>query len=175
MKLSDILSFTGKIGLFLLEYTFKVLAGVTSLIVLGAQGSFFTKLGTGFGSLLNVVSEILETPGRLVYIGNVIHDYDTLTASAFNQRYGGQAINRVMESLNEGVVYFQSVYQNLAHQPIATLLATSIAFLTFYFIGRTFRFIRQKGQGSFLVRLERKLGKRFFRKSEESGYFPPYR
>lgn len=175
MKLAEILSFTGKIGLFLLEYTFKVFAGVTSMIVLGAQGPFFTKLGTGFGSLLTVVYELFEIPEKLVYIGNVIHDYDTLTASAFNQRYGGQAINRVMESLNEGVAYFQTVYHNLAHQPIATLLATLIAFLTFYFIGRTFRFIRQKGEGSFLVRLERKLGKQFFRNSEESGYYPPHR
>ena len=171
MKLSVFFAAAGKIGLFLLEYIFKVFAGIISMIVLGAQGSFFLKLGTGFSSLLNVVYELFEIPGKLAYLGNVIHDYDTLTASAFNQRYGGDAINRVMESLNEGVAYFQSVYQNLAQQPIATLMATLIAFLIFYLIGRTFRFIRQKGEGSILVKLERKLGRLIFRSSENSIYY----
>ena len=170
MKLSVFFAAAGKIGLFLLEYIFKVFAGIISMIVLGAQGSFFLKLGTGFSSLLNVVYELFEIPGKLAYLGNVIHDYDTLTASAFNQRYGGDAINRVMESLNEGVAYFQSVYQNLAQQPIATLMATTIAFLFFYLIARTFRFIRQKGEGSILVKLERKLGRLIFRNSENSIY-----
>ena len=170
MKLSVFFAAAGKIGLFLMEYIFKVFAGIISMIVLGVQGSFFHKLGTGFGSLLNVVYELFEIPGKLAYLSNVIHDYDTLTASAFNQRYGGDAINRLIESLNEGVAYFQTVYQNLAQQPIATLMATTIAFLFFYLIARTFRFIRQKGEGSILVKLERKLGRLIFRNSENSIY-----
>jgi len=166
MKLSRAFTFVTHPVLFLLEYTFKFITGVVSLIVLGSQGSFYVKLGTGFGSLLNVLSGIMEWPGKLIYLGNVIRDYNTLTASNFNQRYGGEAMNRVMESLNESVAYFQSVYQNLINQPVATVLATLLAFIVFYFFARSFRFVRQGGEGSYLVRKERNLGKRIFHDSE---------
>lgn len=154
--------------LFLLEYIFKLSAGIAAIIVLGAQGSFIAKLGTGFGSLLSVYDQLLEWPDKISYLGNVIHDYNTLTASAFNQRYGGQALNRTMESLNEGVLYVQSVYENLAAQPVATVIATLIAFLLLYLAGRTFRFIRQRGKGSYLVRKERELGNRIFNKDSRN-------
>lgn len=159
------LPFVVKPFLFVLEYLFKLSAGIVTVIVLGSQGSFIVKLGTGFGSLIYVYEQLLEWPGKLTYLGSVIHDYNTLTASAFNQRYGGQALNRTMESLNEGVLYVQSVYQNLAEQPFATVIATFIAFAVLYFFARTFRFIRQRGEGSYLVRKERELGKQVFRKS----------
>lgn len=148
--------------LFLLEYIFKFAAGVVAVIVLGAQGSFFEKLGAGFGSLVDVIYRIIAWPDKLGYLGSVINDYNTLTAATFNQRYGGEAINRVMTSLNEGVAYFQAVYQNLVQQPISTILSTLFAFLLFYTCGRACRFIRQKGRGSYLTRKERKFGERVF-------------
>lgn len=156
----------GKLVLFLLEYLFKLSAGVIAIIVLGAGGSIAGKLGTGFGSIADVLRQIAEWPDRLVYLGTVIQDYNTLTASAFNERYGGETINRVMESLNEGVDYGQAVYQNLTQQPVATIVATLVAFLIFYVIGRTCRFFRQKGQGSFLIKKERELGRQVFDQSE---------
>lgn len=164
------MTFAAKPVLFLLEYLFKFSAGVIAIIVLGAGGSLFNKLGTGFGSIAGVLRQIAEWPDRLAYLGTVIQDYNTLTASAFNERYGGEAINRVMESLNEGVAYGQAVYQNLAHQPVATIVATLIAFLIFYVIGRTCRFFRQRGQGSFLVKKERELGRQVFDRSEYKNY-----
>lgn len=166
MKISRLSTFAGNTFLFLLEYIFKLSAGITTLIVVGAQGSFFGKLGTGFGSLIAVLYKIAEWPDRLSYVGTVIRDYNTLTASAFHQRYGGQAINSVMESLNDAVLYFQSVYQNLANQPFATIIASLLAFLSFYICARVFRFIRQKGKGSYLVRKEREIGKRIFRDTD---------
>lgn len=152
--------------LFLLEYIFKFIAGVISIIVLGGQGSFLGKLGVGFGSLFEVLNRIFTWPGKLSYISSVVNDYNTLTASEFNQRYGGQAITRVMESLNEAVTYFQSVYQNLTQQPFATVFATLLAFFAFYFCARVLRFARQKGEGSYLVRKEREIGDRVFRSPE---------
>jgi hypothetical protein len=167
MKPSRLLTLAASPFLFLLEYIFKFAAGVTSIIVLGAQGSFFGKVGTGFGSLIDVLYQIIAWFERLSYIGTVIRDYNTLTASAFNERYGGQAINRVMESLNEAVTYFQIVYQNLSNQPFATLTATLMVFLFFYFFARTSRFLRQRGKGSYLVRKEREIGDRIFRDQEK--------
>lgn len=166
MKLSQLLTLAAKPLLFLLEYIFKFSAGIITMIVLGSQGSFFGKLGAGFGSLIDVLYKIVAWPDKLSYIAGVIEDYNTLTASAFNQRYGGQAIQGVMEYLNEAVTYFQAVYHNLTHQPFATVIASLIAFLSFYFCARIFRFIRQRGRGSYLVRKEREIGDRIFRNPE---------
>lgn len=168
MDTSRVLSLLTKPLLFLLEYIFKLSAAIATIIVLGAKGSFFVKLGTGFGSLLSVYDQLLEWPDKMTYLGTVIHDYNTLTASAFNQRYGGQALNRTMESLNEGVLYIQAVYENLAEQPIATVIAALIAFLVLYLLGRIFRFVRQRGEGSYLIRKERELGNRIFNKDTTS-------
>ena len=154
--------------LFLLEYLFKLAAGVIALIVLGVGGSFFKKIATGFGSIGSVLQQIAGWPDRLTYIGTVIQDYNTLTAATFNERYGGDAINRVMEALNEGVAYGQAVYQNITRQPAATIAATLLVFLLFYITGRACRFYRQKGQGSYLTKKERELGQRVFDQPEIS-------
>jgi hypothetical protein len=153
--------------LFVLEYLLKISSGVVSVIVLGAPGSFGDKLVTGFSSLGRVVDKLLDWPERLGYFGAVINDYHTLTASRFHQRYGGQALDGLMEYLNEAVIYVQMVWQNLTHQPLATILATLMAFLTFYLGARVCRFVRQRGKGSYLVRKEREWGDRFFDSSEE--------
>ncbi|MEX0993941.1 MAG: hypothetical protein WD599_00340 [Balneolaceae bacterium] len=166
-KSSRFLRFVTSPILFLLEYFLKILAGVSSILVLGGQGSFFNKLATGYSSLIDVLYRIAAWPEKFSYITTVIRDYNSLTASAFNQRYGSQAINQVMDYLNETVFYFQTVYQNLAEQPISTVLATIIAFLSFYILARTMRFIRQRGEGSYLTRKEREFGDRVFRSSEE--------
>lgn len=168
MKRSRLLTLAAKPFLFLLEYVFKFTAGVVGLIVLGAGGSFFSKLGTGLGSIAGVLRQIVEWLAQLAYVSTVIRDYNTLTASEFNQRYGGQAMNRVMESLNEAVAYGQAVYQNLTQEPFSTVIATLIAFLLFYILGRACRFYRQMGQGSFLAKKERKLGQHVFDHPESS-------
>ncbi len=170
MNLSRLLTLASKPILFLLEYLFKLAAGVIAMIVLGAGGSFFSKIGTGFGSIGEVLRQVTKWPDTLTYIGTVIQDYNTLTAATFNQRYGGDAVNRVMELLNEGVAYGQAVYQNITGQPVATVIATVLVFLLFYVIGRACRFFRQKGQGSFLTKKERELGKRVFEQPEHTDY-----
>jgi hypothetical protein len=170
MNSSHLLTLIAKPILFLLEYLFKLAAGVIGMIVLGAGGSFFSKIGTGFGSIGEVLRQVATRPDTLTYIGTVIQDYNTLTAATFNERYGGDAINRVMELLNEGVAYGQAVYQNLTGQPVTTVGATLLVFLLFYIIGRGCRFFRQKGQGSFLIKKERELGQRVFDQPEHTDY-----
>lgn len=148
--------------LFLLEYFFKISGSVAAFIAVGAEGSFFSKLFSGYGSLVPALYRIFEFPEKSRFIANVIQDYNTLTASAFNRQYGGQAVNTVMETLNKAVIYLQSIYENISQQPVSTLLAGGFAFLSLYVIGRSLCFIRQKGQGSYLDRVERKLGDRVF-------------
>ncbi len=166
MKSSRLLKLITHFLLLVLEYVFKITAGIISIIVLAAPDSFFSKLGTGFSSFIQVYHKLASWPDKLSYISTVIEDYNTQTAAAFHQRYGGQAMDRVMEMLNEGVAFFQSVYRNLVDQPLATVSATLIAFLLFYICGRACRFIRQKGQGSYLIRKEREIGSRVFKKTE---------
>jgi predicted PurR-regulated permease PerM len=170
MNTSRFLTLAAKPVLFLLEYLFKLSAGVIAMIVMGAGGSFFGKLGTGFGSIGNVLNQVANSPDQLAKLGTIIQDYNTLTAAEFNQRYGGEAINRVMESLNEAVAYGQAVYQNLTQQLMATIVATLFVFLLFYISGRVCRFYRQRGQGSFLIKKERELGKRVFDRSGDTDY-----
>lgn len=165
MKSSRLLKLINHSILLVLEYVFKITAGIISIIVLGAPDSFFSKLGTGFGSFMQVYHKLTEWPEKMNYISTVIQDYNTQTAAVFHQRYGGQAMDRVMEMLNEGVAFFQAVYENLAQQPLATISATLLAFLLFYFCARTCRFVRQRGQGSYLIRKEREIGNRVFKKT----------
>lgn len=148
--------------LFILEYLFKFTAGVLALIVLAAEGSFWGKLGAGFGSLAGITRRIAGWPDQIAYLARVVSDYTSVTAAEFNRQYGGDAVNRVMDTLNEAVTYGQAVYHNLAVQPAATVGATLLAFLAFYLMARSCRFVRQRGRGSYIVRKERELGRRVF-------------
>lgn len=156
--------------LFLIEYVFKFLAGVGAAIVLAADGSLWAKLGTGYASVIPAIRQLTNFPEQWAYLSTVIEDYNTLTAAAFNQRYGGQAINALLVQLNEGVSYLQAIYQNIISSPISTILATLIIFLSLYLIGRISRFVRQKGQGSILDRAERKLGDQVFKNRHNSNH-----
>jgi len=150
--------------LWVLEIAFKIASSVAALIVLGQKGSFFEKVGAGFYSLPQAGSEFYQTVSSSGYILEVINDYNTMTAAAFNQKYGGGAVNYVMAYLNEGVAYLLNVYENMSAEPVSTLLAALLVFCILYLLARSLRFYRQRGQGSFLDRAERKAGDRVFNK-----------
>lgn len=148
--------------LLTLEYCLKLAAPLAAIISMAALGSFISKIIAGFRSLPEAVREIIWWIGNIPEIGRIVNDYNTLTAASFNQKYGAGAINYVMDYLNEGVAYLQRVYVNLAEQPISTMLAAIITFLIFYVAARFIRFVRQKGQGSFVTRYERRKGEELF-------------
>ncbi|MDZ7772991.1 MAG: hypothetical protein U5K31_09690 [Balneolaceae bacterium] len=150
--------------LFLMEYLLKAAAGLAALITLAAPGSFPEKLATGFGSLGEAVRRVVAWPDQAAWLARVIEDYNTLTAAAFNQRYGGEALNQVMAHLNRAVDFGQAVYGNVSLQPVATVSAVLLAFLACWISARGCRFVRQRGQGSWLTRRERKWGDRVFEK-----------
>lgn len=158
----------GRGFLLLLEYCFKVSATVVAFIIMGTKGSFGSKLAAGFSSLSPALRSIFETPEKVSELTTIVRDYNTLTAAVFNERYGIQAINSVFDYLNEGILYFQAVYQNLINQPLATVCATAVAFFVLYLLARVLRFARQKGQGSFFTRLERRLGDRVFQGGQKT-------
>lgn len=148
--------------LWVLEWACKVTASIAAAITLGTGGGFFDKVADGFGSLPKTLLQIYETISSSDYVSEVITDYNTLTAAAFNQKYGAGAVNYVMQYLNEGVRYLQAVYENLSIEPVTTLLAALFVFLILYLAGRSARFVRQRGQGSIIARLERKAGDNVF-------------
>lgn len=152
----------GKVALFIIEYCFKLAAPLAAVISLGAPGLFFSKVAHGFRSLPQAVQEIIWWFRNISEIGQVINDYNTMTAANFNAKYGSGAINNVMDYLNEAVAYLQQVYVNLAEQPVTTILAALVVFLIFYLLSRVARFIRQEGQGSVIDRYERRAGRRVF-------------
>lgn len=152
----------GRFSLLLLEYCIKLTAIAVTAVALAAQGSFLTKLGTGFGSISIALRNLFTAPAEIYKAANLIHQYNTMSAAAFNEQFGADAINGVLAYFNGGIVYLQAVYQNFANQPLSTFFAAFIAFSSLYLISLVLRFSRQRGQGSYLNRLERKLGRHVF-------------
>lgn len=155
----------GKSFLFFLEYCIKLSAFVVTAVVLSAKGSFGTKLGTGFSSISPSLRSLFEAPGEIVGAAATIHDYNTMTEAAFNVQYGANAIHNVLAYLDGGIVYVNTVMSNFGSQPFATFFAAIISFWSLYMISLVLRFARQKGQGSYFNKLERKLSDRIYETS----------
>lgn len=163
---SDYVTVSKKLGIFglwLLEKSFKLVAIVAAGVVLSANGPFAEKLKTGFSSLSGVLRKLFEFPAEMDRMGTIIYDYNHLTVAQFNSQYGSEAIDSLLWNLNAGIDYLILVYQNLTNQPISTLVACALAFGTFWILSRVLRFYRQKGRGTWLVRLERRLGEKIFK------------
>lgn len=155
----------GKSFLFFLEYCIKLSAFVVTAVVLSTKGSLGTKLGTGFSSISPSLRSLFEAPGEIVGAAATIHDYNTMTEAAFNVQYGANAIHNVLAYLDGGIVYVNTVMSNFGSQPFATFFAALISFWSLYMISLVLRFARQKGQGSYFNKLERKLSDRIYETS----------
>lgn len=157
----------GRLFLLFIEYCVKLTALAVTAVVLVTEGTFGMKLGAGFGSVSSTLRNIFSAPSDIIDTAYIIHDYNTLTAAAFNEQYGAQGIDRALAYINGALVYLQDIYYNFTSQPFATFFAALIAFSSLYLISLVLRFARQKGQGSYLNRFERKLGERVFKTSKE--------
>lgn len=164
-----VLKKTGRAGsgllLWIMEMAFKILAPIAAAISLGDRGGFLSKIGSGLGSLPEKTVELVKTIRNTDYVTRIIDDYNSLTAAAFNEKYGGDAINYVMQYLNEGVAYLQNVYQNITEEPVSTAFAALLVFLLLYLLSRLMRFVRQRGQGSVIDKMERRAGDKIFSSS----------
>lgn len=162
MEWEDMGRAAGKFFLAALEYSFKLCAIVAAAIAIGSKGALSDKITHAFGMLSMTLRQMVEVPGKLMEMGTVIHDYNTQSASVFTEMHGIDAAGNLLYTLNKGIEYFIGVYENFSRGPLATLTAMLLVFLTFYVLAWVLRFARQKGQGSFLVRLERSLAERIF-------------
>lgn len=158
---------SGKCFLLFLEYCIKLSAIVVTAVVLFTQGSFGLKLSTGFTSISKTLRMLFEAPSGIVSAYQLIYEYNTLPAARFVEQNGAESVAGLMAYLNGAVIYIQSVFYNLAYQPFATFFAALIAFFTLYLTSQVLRFYRQKGEGSFFIRMERKLGEYIFKTPEE--------
>lgn len=166
MEWEDIGKATGKLFLTVIEYSFKLCAGVAACITIGTRGSFSQKIAAGFGSLSQVLHNLVQTPSQMMEMGTIINAYHTQTAAMFTETYGVNALNGLLLRLNGTIEYLIDIYQNFSGGPLVTIAATLLVFLSFYLLAWVLRFARQKGRGSFLVRMERKLGERIFRRKK---------
>lgn len=162
IKWENIVKAFGKFFLFLIEYCTKLSALVVTAVVLATNGTFGDKLLTGYSSISSALRNVFEAPGDIFETANMIYGYNTLSTTAFTEQYGTEAVSGILSYLNGGIVYFLEIYQNIIYQPFATICASMVAFSSLYLVSLILRFARQKGQGSFFNKLERKLGQRVF-------------
>lgn len=153
--------------LLIIEWGFKVCAVVAGWFALAAGGSLGVRLGTGFTSISYGLRYLFELPGKIQRMSYLVSDYSRMGRDIFEQTYGNKAISRFMGSLNEWIRFLQRINNNLYRHPLLTIAATVIAFLTFYLLARIIRFARQKGRGSWLARIEIRLGNRVFDRRQQ--------
>lgn len=152
----------GKCFLFFLEYCIKISAFVVTGVVLVTNGGFGTKLGAGFSSISPTLRALFEKAGELSGVAAMIHDFNVMSLNAFKAKHGVDAVNSVFAYLDGGIVYFQTVMGNLSSQPFSTFFAALLSFGSLFMISLVLRFARQKGQGSYFNRLERRLSERIY-------------
>jgi hypothetical protein len=159
---------SGKLFLLILEYCIKLSAVVVTAVVMAAQGTFGVKLATGFSSISPALRKLFNAPSEISNTARLIHEFNSLPAAVFNEVYGHDAIAGLMAYLGGGVAYIQTVSANFASQPFATFFAATIAFFSLYLTSWVLRFYRQKGEGSWLNKMERKFSDYIFKKPELS-------
>ncbi|MDX1586518.1 MAG: hypothetical protein R3222_07235 [Balneolaceae bacterium] len=152
----------GKGFLFFLEYCIKITAFIVTGVVLVTNGSFGAKLASGFSSISPTLRGLFEKAGDLSGIATMIHDYNGMSINAFKAKHGVDAVNSVFAYLDGGIVYVQTVMNNLSTQPFSTFFAAFLSFGSLFMLGLVLRFARQKGQGSYFNRLERRLSERIY-------------
>lgn len=157
----------GKGFLFFLEYCIKISAFVVTGVVLVTNGSFGAKLGSGFSSISPTLRALFEKAGELSGVATMIHDFNVMSINAFKAKHGVDAVNSVFAYLDGGIVYVQTVMNNLSSQPLSTFFAALLSFGSLFMISLVLRFARQKGQGSHFNRLERRLSERIYSSSRK--------
>ncbi len=143
--------------LFLLEWILKIASFPAILVSLGTEGSFSTKLVAGLLKPIPVTINFLRNlPENL----RTIKDYFNLTAADFTSKYG----SRFSEFAGDWMTKIGEYLQNVSNPSILiSALAATCVFAILFSLGHTFRFIRQKGRGSWLHRnIELPIGRKIW-------------
>lgn len=149
-------------GLSLIEWGFKLCALVAGMLSLATQGSFGKKLAAGFGSLSDGLRQLFVIPSTFKEISWATREYHRLGHAEFQSTYGMASLDQLIGSLNSFFTFFHQISVNLSQNPLISIMAALLVFIAFYLLGRVIRFARQRGRGSYLCRLEQRLGDRVF-------------
>jgi hypothetical protein len=148
------------------EYVLKIAAIPGTLTAIGSQGGLGMKTLKG---IVNMPATVMNTIDNIRFLttdlAKINDAYNTMPAAKFVNTYGADAMTQVKKGVAETIQWGENTYRNFAEQPLETLAAGLLTAGIFYGAGRAVRFWRQKGQGSFLDKTERKIGRRFW--SEE--------
>jgi len=142
------------------EWLTKVAAVPAGVFALGGEGGLVSKMAYGAKTVMTAPFQI---PAALSKVQEVAQDYTTMVANAFTEKYGPSVVQAAMDEVHGGIEYCNHALQNLQDQPAETLAAGASIAALMYGTGRAIRFWRQKGQGSWADRLERGIGRRFWK------------
>lgn len=151
-----------KIILAFVEYSLKCCAFLAAVITLGAKGSLFGKVLSGFTSFPAVLIAGPQASQQLVDMGSIIADYNSQPLGKFTEIHGANALDGIMLTLNQSVLFIENISRNFVDNPFATLSATLIVFFTLFLTGFLLGFIRRSGNVPFRFQLEQRLWGKLF-------------
>lgn len=153
-------------SLSVIEWGFKLCALVAGMLALAANGSFGNKVGTAFGSLPEGLRQLFTFPSAFNKMSWTAREYHQMGEGRFREAYGMMPVDQLIGSLSGYFSFFHEISVSLSRAPLMSVTAALMAFLSFYVLGRIIRFARQRGQGSYLCRLEQQLGDQVFNRRE---------
>lgn len=141
------------------EYILKVASIPAGLIAAGSAGSAISKAVNGGSKVWTTPIDAVSNFSMLVEIST---DYSVLTAKEFTSKYGTEIGNYFVKNLHGVIEWGTQLSHNVNNEPVETIIAVVVITGLLYAGGRVFRFVRQKGQGSYLIKMERKLGQKYW-------------
>jgi len=145
--------------LVLPEYILKIASIPAGIIAAGTGGSALAKAIQGGTKVWTVPIDAVKNLKTLVEISN---DYAVLTAKEFTTKYGTEIGTYLANHLHGIIVWGTQFSHNINNEPIETIFAVLVISGFLYAGGRALKFIRQKGQGSYITKVERKLGHKYW-------------
>jgi hypothetical protein len=141
------------------EYILKVASIPAGVIAAGSGGSALTKAIQGGTKVWTTPIDAVKNVKKLVEISD---DYTVLTAKEFTTKYGTEIGTYLAKHLHGIIEWGTQFSHNINSEPIETIIAIIIVTGLLYTGGRALKFIRQKGQGSYITKMERKLGYKYW-------------
>lgn len=155
-----------QIALIVIEWGFKLCAFVATGMALSTKGPLGTKISSGFGSLSHGLRQLIEAPAEFKEISWAARKYHQVGHAEFQESYGLAPIDQLVSSLTNFFVFVDQIAGNFSQNPLVSIIAAIVVFVSLYLLAWVIRFARQKGQGSLLYRFEKRLGDRIFNRKD---------
>lgn len=145
--------------LILPEYILKIASIPAGIIAAGTGGSALAKAIQGGTKVWTAPIDAVKNLNKIVEISD---DYTVLTAKEFTTKYGTEIGTYLANHLHGIIAWGTQFSHNINNEPIETVLAVLVISGLLYAGGRALKFVRQKGQGSYITKVERKLGHKYW-------------